>query len=352
MITFQMKKLFDFLSFVISPFFFRYKNKNRDLYVYFLYWGLGDVVIIADFLKKNIELNVDKKHVALVSKNSKEFVKSEFNFDNVIQLSPPWVSKKYKYRLIKGNYYSFFKDLLDSNLSNSETIYSIRNDPRDAFIAKVLKSNSIISTSKKGGYKFIDIDLNLSENFNRYDWNVFLFKELLNEQYDLKKIEIPYKPTYVLIHTGSTELSKKFHINEITKVIDSLLEKIEVKIICEDIEFDYFENKYKNLNTYKISQLDFSSFSKLLKDSSAVFCNDSGPMHLANYYNKKTFVVWGSTDPKIWATPNTFNFVDEKITCRPCKGRCINGKKFNHFGKIDSEQISKSIKEYITLING
>ena len=233
---------------------------------------------------------------------------------------------------------------MTQDLTKSEKIFSIRNDPRDAFLANILSPKTIISSATKGGSKFVDLDLNLSESVNRYTWNEILFEKILKKKYFIEKKIDNLASSYVLFHTGSTEESKKFPIKKTMEVIRNLNEIHKIKIICESNEVQYFSQNTDNVEIYEISNLNFDSFCSLIKNSSGVFCNDSGPMHLANYFKKITYTVWGSTDPKIWTTPNTFNFIDENISCRPCKNKCINGLDFDHFGKIDTDKISNTIK--------
>ena len=88
-----MKLIIDLFSYLLSIFLIRVKNNYSNSYVYFLFWGLGDAVIISGFLENLIKSQPLKKHIAIVSKNSKSFIEQELNFDEVIEIEPPWTKK-------------------------------------------------------------------------------------------------------------------------------------------------------------------------------------------------------------------------------------------------------------------
>ena len=111
-----MKLIIDLFSYLLSIFLIRVKNNYSNSYVYFLFWGLGDAVIISGFLENLIKSQPLKKHIAIVSKNSKSFIEQELNFDEVIEIEPPWTKKTDKYRFLKSNYLTFIKKFLSKNL--------------------------------------------------------------------------------------------------------------------------------------------------------------------------------------------------------------------------------------------
>ena len=185
-----------------------------------------------------------------------------------------------KYRFLKSNYLTFIKKIFIKKFIYSEKIFSIRNDPRDALLARALKAKTIVSSSINGGKGFIDTDLKLREDINRYQWNEVLFERLSIEKRYKKNTSDKLFGNYLLVHTGSTEIFKKLPFRYLLEIISSLYKLNEIKIICNSDEINIFRTKFKKITCFNEDDLSFENFTELIKNCGALLCNDSGPMHL------------------------------------------------------------------------
>lgn len=75
------------------------------------------------------------------------------------------------------------------------------------------------------------------------------------------------------------------------------------------------------LNFCGLTSIDESAL--LIKDSKLVITNDTGMMHIAAAYHKKTITLWGNTIPDFgmysYQNPtNVINLENTSIKCRPC----------------------------------
>jgi len=111
----------------------------------------------------------------------------------------------------------------------------------------------------------------------------------IKKYYSLKKY-------IILFPFCSTHLAHKKwpHYNELINLISNNLEK-EIKIIIapgpNEIDSANYINAISILN--KDKSLNISELSSLIKDSSFVIANDTGPAHMASHLNTKGIVLFG-----------------------------------------------------------
>jgi lipopolysaccharide heptosyltransferase II len=145
-----------------------------------------------------------------------------------------------------------------------------------------------------------------------------------------ENIELPADKKIILIHPGSSKLSKEKNIiksyDNWTELIKRLqdTEKYTIllvggpddKEVIDDIIKNTSEKNFINLfgKTKNIKQLV-----KLMKKADLCICIDSAPMHIAVGLKKKLIAIFGPTDEKkLLPKDKLFIPITNVVRCRPC----------------------------------
>jgi len=317
-------------------------NNNKNT-LFFFHWGLGDFLIVSEFVEIYIKNNNSQTFLATASKNNYQYLLDTKLFKDVILINPPWTNRIGKYNMLR-NLIFFFNIRKLINFKSLNIIFSIRNDPRDLFLAKYLKPNSIVSSSHYGLKNSIDIDIGLNELENKYSWNDRLL-EIFNLENEDKLNELQLKSSLVydiFIHTGSNDPSKNLSTKKITELLNSInIKKNKVIIYTSKDNFGLFSN-FKNIDLKDYNKTTLDELEEDILNSENILVNDSGPMHLAHKLGKKSISTWGSTTPEYWKPKSTTPIFVE-ISCRPCKYNCIY-ETYKCLDMINTGDILKNLK--------
>jgi ADP-heptose:LPS heptosyltransferase len=317
-------------------------NNNKNT-LFFFHWGLGDFLIVSKFVEIYIKNNNSQTFFATASKNNYQYLIETKMFKEVILINPPWTNRSGKYNLLR-NLFFFYNIRKLLNFKSFNIIFSIRNDPRDLFLSKYLKPNTIVSSSHYGLKDSIDIDIGMSEMENKYTWNEKLL-EIFNLENENKfdKLELKSSLSYdIFIHTGSNDPSKNLPTKKIIELLNSInTKKNKIIIYTSKDNFNVFSN-FMNIFLKDYDKTNLKELKQDILNSDNIIVNDSGPMHLAHKLGKKSISIWGSTTPEYWKPPSTIPIFAE-ISCRPCKYDCIY-ETYKCLDMIDTGRILKNLK--------
>ena len=215
-------------------------------------------------------------------------------------------------RLSRYNLIYLFALMRKLKKLNIDKVYDLQNSSRTKFYKTILfpKSNmnkwSSSETTlpkettkeefdKKSVLERFDHQLKTSGLFTKntslpnFDWSCSEIEEIKNK-YDLKK--------YILLFPFCSPhlTSKKWpYYNELINLIKNKFND-KYKIIIAPGPSDI--NDAKNINATCIlnedKSLDISQLSKLIKDSSFIIANDTGPAHMAAHLDAKGLTLFGS----------------------------------------------------------
>ena len=215
-------------------------------------------------------------------------------------------------RLSRYNLIYLFSLMRKLKKLNVDKVYDLQNSSRTKFYKSVLfpKSNldkwSSSETTlpkeetkegfdKKSVLERFDHQLKTSglstknTSLPSFDWSCSEIDEIKNK-YDLKK--------YILLFPFCSPhlTSKKWpHFNELINLIKNRFnDKYKIIIAPGPLEI----NDAKNINATCVlnedKALDISQLSKLIKDSSFIIANDTGPAHMAAHLGVKGLTLFGS----------------------------------------------------------
>lgn len=152
---------------------------------------------------------------------------------------------------------------------------------------------------------------------------------------------------YFAFVIGGTYFTKKYPKEKVAELIDKLHKKVVLLGGKEEEEDgDWIESQTQN-NVYNYcGKINLNESAFLIKQSKAVFTNDTGLMHIAAAFKKKTVSFWGNTVPEFGMYPyQTEHHIAEvkDLKCRPCsklgyKKKCPKGH-FKCMLNIDQQSI-------------
>ncbi|HRS06876.1 MAG TPA: glycosyltransferase family 9 protein [Candidatus Ratteibacteria bacterium] len=122
------------------------------------------------------------------------------------------------------------------------------------------------------------------------------------------------------IHPGSGSKKKNLPREYFLRVFSELKRMYKCKIIigeCEKSEKDYWiENAGIE---YIVETEKVSNLADELEKGSFFIGNDSGVSHLASFLGLNTFIIFGPTNPEIWAPKgNNVTIIQTSAKCAPC----------------------------------
>lgn len=161
---------------------------------------------------------------------------------------------------------------------------------------------------------------------------------------------------------GANHFTKRYPADGFTRIIGQVLASTPATVILtggkEDIPvgekiMNDLPEAHREMVRMLAGKATLMQSAALLEASDLVLCNDTGLMHMASAFNRKLFVIFGSSVSAFgflpWGTPFEL-FETEGLRCRPCshigRSRCPKGH-FRCMTDISPERISAKLIETI-----
>lgn len=138
--------------------------------------------------------------------------------------------------------------------------------------------------------------------------------------YPLPKQKNPDASNILFIHPGSGSKKKNWQKEKFARVFHYFNLQYRCKIILGECEIDNYEFWEKNAGKQNLIVPDSISDLSLTLETGRYFIgNDSGVSHLASFLGLKCFIIFGPTDPEIWAPiGNNVRVIRSDADCSPC----------------------------------
>lgn len=156
----------------------------------------------------------------------------------------------------------------------------------------------------------------------------------------------------LFIHPGSGSKKKNWEKENFFEVFNYFRNKIDCKIIlgeCEISDYDYWK-KFAGKENIVVPE-NIIKLAEIIESGRYFLGNDSGVSHLAAFLGLKSFIIFGPTDPKIWAPKGSnVSIFKAEIECSPCKTEkrktcknniCLQEVKPQHIISIIEKQLKK-----------
>jgi ADP-heptose:LPS heptosyltransferase len=128
---------------------------------------------------------------------------------------------------------------------------------------------------------------------------------------------------YILIHPFAGWKAKEWNFNKFIQLAKLLDLEYMLKIISHSGGINAAVQQ--EINTQGIEVIECNDINKLIeviKDSSLIISNDSGPIYIANILGKPTCTIYGPTNPEFSLPLGRYHkFIAKKINCSPEKDK-------------------------------
>lgn len=203
---------------------------------------------------------------------------------------------------------------------NPEVIIDLTGVMTSASLIFNSKARRIIGMNRKifqaifNDFQEVNTNLNSTEIYTNAIKNIIPITPLIVEK---KQENNPVKKILVAPFAGWK--SKEWGLGKFIRLIERLKTDYELEIV-----FDFTPISEELLNYLKENEIQFSktkTISELIqkiKTSDMLIGNDSGPVHIAAFLGKKTFSIYGPTNPAYHLPKGEQNtFIQKNLPCSP-----------------------------------
>lgn len=183
---------------------------------------------------------------------------------------------------------------------------------------------------------------------------ILLREEEIRDAEEFLKNKMDSDESLIFIHPGSGSLKKCWPLPFFKELSEMLRCKYKVKIALIEgpVETSYLEDLRKkfSLNTMFIKDISLRTLAALLKKGICYIGNDSGISHLSAAVGIPTVVIFGPTNPLVWAPRGeNVEIIYEKLDCSPCTSelmrRCLRQRCLE---TIKVEKVFEKVEKIIT----
>ncbi len=276
--------------------------------------------------------------------------------------------KEYHYLLENNPYIDKIHLLGDSEneiieqlkLENFDYIIDLHNNVRTLNIKRQLKGKSVaVDKLNVKKWLLVNLGINLMPNVHIVDRYMDTVKQfgVSNDGKGLdyfipaeSEVTLPNfnKNAYNVYAIGGQHETKKLPLNKMVELVRSttgpliLVGGPEDKDRGEQLIKSLLTTGWPGLVVNAAGKTSVNQSASIIKNAKQVYTHDTGMMHIAAAFKKKTISIWGNTIPALGMTPYLTESIiieNTKLRCRPCskighdtcpKGhfKCMNELKF------------------------
>jgi len=294
-------------------------NDKNNTIICFLYGGIGDQLIIID------RLNVlsERFKIIVYLDNKFKFLKDFLKTKHI-----KYYSSKKKF----GFLFNIFKE------KNTNKIY-FSNSANFIHLVIYLLGGYVSFIGYLGDFKKVLIGnvIFSIEIKNRYESMRFISEKLIKEKIDLIQLDNNKLNNKILNFSNSNHFAimnicKTSYWGDVSLPLETwvkfilnnkYLNKMKIILIGDRAQIKKNKKLYNlisSLNVYDLTgKTNFYELAYLISKSKFIICNDSGVMHLSNFFKKKNLAIFTFSDPKFFANYKYTKVIfEEKNKCQPC----------------------------------
>ncbi|MBR9861121.1 glycosyltransferase family 9 protein [bacterium] len=157
---------------------------------------------------------------------------------------------------------------------------------------------------------------------------------------------------YNVIAIGGTYLTKRLTNEQIVSVIKRLkTPSVLIGGVSDQNNANEIWQGTEKACINLCGVLSLNESARLIDESNAVLCHDSGMMHIAAAFNKPVIAVWGNTHPKFGMyayvranNPSEVFNMEVNLSCRPCSKLGHENCPKGHFKCIKMQNVDEIVK--------
>jgi heptosyltransferase-2 len=294
-------------------------------------WGIGDLVFATPLIAAAMECY----DVTLLAKpHARALLSATFPQLKFIEWDAPWTVFTGKYRLWRWNWTELRRAVGALRAGKFDVaVAGRRADPRDHFLMRLAGVPRRIGFAyrRTPGLLNEPIDPGSDKRHVVEDWRALAghlgldcqrAPQLAAANYPMPRLANATKPLLCL-HTGARIPVRRWSEASFAKIVRRLRTQFEFELVLVP-DPDGYGGSLAPLADQVIEKLPLENLVGLLSASALVFCNDSGPGHVAAACGRPVLAVFGPTEPIRFSPQGANSHVVIRDLCpfRPCMDYC------------------------------
>lgn len=299
-------------------------------------WGLGDVVFAAPALMA-LSHGGDRTVDLLAQPSSKPLLDLLGLGIRPVFFKFPWTQFGNKYNPIHYLRPSFWKLIFRLRSERYDLVLSVREDPRDAILARFIKPRHSLGFAAFGSGLFLTSSIKAVRNHKTDAWFQLLsflgipeapgsaFARLRSKIRERLPAAPPMDAKSIILHCSARNPVRNWGAARFIE-LGELLERDGYRILWLSDSNSPSEQPIPD--RWRRMAGGLAEILGSIASCDLYIGNDGGLMHMADLFGAKVFAVFGPTDPALffpYGQPESIVFLPV-VACRPCFDYCIYPK--------------------------
>jgi len=300
-------------------------------------WGLGDLTFATPVLREATTQN----EVHLVAKPyARELLHPSLPGVKFIRYDAPWTRYLGKYKLWEWDWRKLFSLIFQLRKEKYDAAVSVRNDPRDHLFMWLIGARERYGFPLRGSGFFLTHPLarSRSKQHKVEDWieigKALALPGIEEEQprlrhpgylsQNIEEVFAGIRKPVVCVHVGARIPVRRWPEAYFENIIRQLRRHFDFHLILVP-DPDGYGLGLAPLADVCISRLSVRELIDLVGRADLLFCNDSGPSHIAASCGRPVIPIFGPSDPGWFRPWGDIHKVVIRDICpwRPCKDYCL-----------------------------
>jgi len=298
----------------------------------FLYWGIGDAVQMLPFLRALRDFYPKARITALGPAWIDDVFAGQGLFDARADLNPPWARHHGADRVRDSAWRRFAGQFARLRRTEFDLVIGLRPDPRDAALARLLRTKAFAGIAGRGPKGWISLDLGegFDDLYNASGAKVAAHAAKRLTGSDVSPLPrfpvLPPAPQFpgrplLAISFGASHPIRRWNGAAISRVLTGLRSPPGTLLLVSHPDSpEIVAPPGWNVIRWAGS---LSELRDTLTSVDVLFCTDSGVMHIGDAAGCRVVALFTAGNISRFAPLGQPLYAVEPMPCRPCYDRCI-----------------------------
>ncbi|MEO7427004.1 MAG: glycosyltransferase family 9 protein [Fibrobacteria bacterium] len=320
-------------------------------------WGLGDVVFAAPAIKALLAQDPNRSVDLLAQPSSKPLLELMGLGLTPVFFKFPWTQFDNKYNPVHYLRPSFWRLIRRLRANHYDLILSVREDPRDALLARLIAPRHSLGYAAFGSHLFLSSSIPAMRSHKTDAWFRLLaflgitqeakraFLELRGEIKGRLPASASSAGKRIVLHCSARNPVRDWglpHFVELGRLLERDPAGYEIQWLSDSNSpaTNAVPGHWRKLSG------NLAEILAIIASSGLYIGNDGGMMHMADLFGAKICAVFGPTDPGTffpYGQPDSLVFLPE-VACRPCFDYCIYPKPICFNGITPADMHRKALE--------
>ncbi|MDQ3001290.1 MAG: glycosyltransferase family 9 protein [Fibrobacterota bacterium] len=297
-------------------------------------WGLGDVVFAAPAIKALMSHGAGCTVDLLVQPSSKPLLDLLGLGVKPVFFKFPWTRFTNKYNPADYLRPSLWKLIRKLRAERYDLVLSVREDPRDAFLARLISPRHSLGYAAFGSGLFLSSSIKAGKSHKTEAWfHLLAFLGVLEapaQAFGKLRTEIrarlpavaPEEGKRIILHCSARNPVRNWGVERFVE-LGGLLEKEGYRILW--LSDSNSSSSAAVPERWERMAGGLAEILAIIASCDLYIGNDGGLMHMADLVGARICAVFGPTDPSLffpYGQPHSIVFLPV-VACRPCFDYCI-----------------------------